>query len=82
MTLSGLRTKDVINVCDGTRLGKIMDIEFDPQSGRITALVVPAGFDLLVLLRGEKKGLAIPWDQICCIGDDLVIVRFDSAQSE
>lgn len=76
MSLSELKAKDVINVCDGSRLGRVMDIEFDEQSGEVTALVVPGSFDLLALLRGERKGLAIPWSQICCIGDDVILVRF------
>ena len=54
-----------------------MDIEFDAQTGCVTALVVPGKFDFFALLRGEKKGLAIAWPQICCIGDDVILVRID-----
>ena len=78
MSLSELRTKDVVNTLDGKRLGKVMDIEFDECSGHVEALVVPGGFDFLALLRGEKKGLVIPWPQICRIGDDVILVRFDA----
>ena len=41
MSLSELRTKDVVNTLDGKRLGKVMDIEFDECSGHVEALVVP-----------------------------------------
>lgn len=41
MTLSELRTKEVINVQDGKRLGRVMDIEFCTVDSRVTGLVVP-----------------------------------------
>ena len=42
MTLAELRTKEVIDVHDGKRLGRVMDIEFCTADSRVTALVVPA----------------------------------------
>jgi len=74
MTLSELRTKEVIDVQDGKRLGRVMDLEFCPTDSRITALVVPADTSFLQTLRGEKCGLTIPWDSIRCIGDDVILV--------
>ena len=74
MTLSELRTKEVIDVQDGKRLGRVMDIEFCAESSRVTALVVPADTSFLQSLRGEKCGLVIPWDRICRIGDDVILV--------
>lgn len=78
MSLSELKEKDVVNIENGMRVGKVMDIEFDTTTGCVEALVVPGGFDFLALLRGEKKGLVIPWPQICRIGDDVILVRFDA----
>lgn len=40
MTLAELRTKEVIDVHDGKRLGRVMDIEFCTADSRVTALVV------------------------------------------
>jgi len=74
MTLSELRTKEVIDVQDGKRLGRVMDLEFCPSDSRITALVVPAETSFLQSLRGEKCGLVIPWDHIRRIGDDVILV--------
>ena len=61
MTLAELRTKEVIDVHDGKRLGRVMDIEFCTADSRVTALVVPAETSFLQSLRGEKCGLVIPW---------------------
>lgn len=76
MSLSELKTKDVVNVCNGRRLGKVMDIEFNVETGNIVAIVVPGEFDLITMLRGEKRGIVIPWHQICCFGNDIVLVQF------
>ena len=70
MTLAELRTKEVIDVQDGRRLGKVMDLEFSVEDSRITALVVPSETSFLQSLRGEKCGLVIPWEDVRRIGDD------------
>ena len=58
MTLSELKSKDVVNTLDG----------------RVTAMVVPGEFNLWDMLRGEKCGIVIPWGNICKIGDDVILV--------
>ena len=77
MSLSELRTKDVVNTLDGRRLGKVMDIEFDEQSGQVEALVVPGEFKMTSMLRGEKCGIVIPWEHICKIGENVILVDLD-----
>ena len=77
MTLSELREKQVINPRDGRSLGRVMDIELCLCDGRITAIVVPGGlrpFTLGHLIRGEQSGIVIPWEMICKIGDDVILV--------
>jgi len=75
MSLTELRSKDVINVDTGKKLGKVMDIEFDAQSGCVQAIAVPGEFRLSCAIRGEKSGLVIPWERIVRIGDDVILVR-------
>ena len=77
MSLSELRTKDVISTLDGRRLGKVMDIEFDPCRGCVSALVVPGQFKAAQALRGDKTGLVIPWARICKIGENVILVQLD-----
>ena len=77
MTLSELREKQVINTRDGRSLGRVMDIELCLCDGGITAIVVPGGlrpFSLGHLIRGEQSGIVIPWEMICKIGDDVILV--------
>lgn len=77
MSLSELKQKDVINTRTGQSLGKPMDLEFCAVDGRITALVVPGEFSLMHMIRGEKCGVVIPWESICKIGDDVILVDID-----
>ena len=42
MRFSELHCREVINLCDGARMGEVSDLLFDPVCGQITALVVPA----------------------------------------
>ena len=68
-----LREKEVINVCDGSRLGCPADFEFNVDQGIITALIVPRPSGFLGLSRAND--LIIPWENIECIGTDTILVR-------
>ncbi len=75
--IAELRMKEVINLCDGTRLGYIGDVEIDLKCGRVCAIVVPApGFFFGLFGRGEDY--VIPWEAIDKIGDDIVLVRWET----
>jgi YlmC/YmxH family sporulation protein len=72
--LSELQLKEVIVIEDGRRLGNISDLEINPNTGRIEAIV---------LVIKDKKGnffskmdeLIIPWKHIIRIGSDVILVR-------
>ena len=82
MSLSELRTKDVVNTLNGKRLGKVMDIEFDERMGQVEALVVPGEFKVGSMLRGEKCGIVIPWQRICKIGENVILVELEPGDME
>ena len=68
-----LRCKEVINICDGCRLGYVGDVECQLPEGQMTALIVPGPCRFLGLF-GREDDYVIPW--LCCkrIGDDLILV--------
>lgn len=68
---SELKEKDVINVCDGRRLGNIVDIEIDTCQGNICAIIVAENCGLFGKPIG---GVKIPWCKIQRIGSDAVLV--------
>ena len=68
-----LRDKDVINVCDGNRLGQVADFEIDPSCGRICALIVSP--DTISGMLFSKNRIRVPWDRIVRIGKDAVLVE-------
>ncbi len=74
---SDFRTKEVINVRDGRRLGNIVDMEFNLSEGRITAIVVPGASRFLGLLK-EEDDVVITWEKIKKIGDDVILVDVES----
>lgn len=74
MTFTDLKQKDVVNVRDGKRLGKPIDLVLN-ESACVAALVVPAPGGILNLLKQEKEGCLIPWERILRIGDDVILVE-------
>lgn len=73
MSFSELKQKDVINVCDGKRLGKPIDVMFT-EGACIDAIVVPDSFSFLGCLSRNKNGIEIPWEKVRRIGDDVILV--------
>jgi len=71
---SDLRTREVVNVIDGKRLGTITDLEIDLSAGRVLAIVVP-GEGRLFGLFGREEDYVIPWERIRKIGADVILVE-------
>ena len=73
-----LRKKEIINLCDGARLGCACDFEFEVCSAQITGIVLRNENGFLGLGSGER--VVIPWCKIECIGEDTILVRFQSEE--
>ena len=67
--------KEVINIYDGKRLGFVQDVCADLDTGRITSIIVPGGTNRLMNLFSNSNDIIIPWEQIKCIGEDLILVE-------
>lgn len=74
--ITDLRCKEVINLCDGCRMGYVGDVEVDTLCGRVVALVVPGRCRFFGLF-GREEDHVIPWECIDRIGDDIILVRHD-----
>ena len=70
---SDLHCKEVICVCDGRRLGFISDARIELPEGNVIAIIVP-GPCRFFGLWGRKDDYVIPWNCICRMGPDIVLV--------
>lgn len=76
-TFTELRTREVINTDTGARIGYIDDLEIDPGSGKINALVI-FGRPRLFGLLGKDDDVIISCEDIVKIGTDTVLVTISS----
>ena len=77
MSFSEIRRKDVINICDGRKLGRPIDLLLN-DSACAEAIVVPGrSGGILALFRQDREGLVIEWDRVRRIGDDVILVEVD-----
>ena len=67
--------KEVINICDAKRLGYVQDVCADLDTGRITSIIVPGASNKLLNIFSQANDIVIPWQNIKCIGDDLILVE-------
>lgn len=68
-----LRQLEIVNLCDGSRLGYASDFEFDCEDARILALVIRESCGFFGF--GKSEDLVIPWNMIECIGEDTILVK-------
>ena len=73
-----LRRLEIINLCDGARLGYATDFEFDREDAKILALVI-AGCNGIFGI-GREDDIVIPWHKVECLGEDTSLVRLSSAE--
>ena len=72
--------KEVVNIVDGKRLGFVQDVTADFESGVITSIIVPGNSKLLNLFAGNND-IVIPWQDIKCIGEDIILVEINKEYS-
>ena len=68
-----LRGKEVVNLQNGARMGKLIDMIIDSSGKNVLGLVVPG------VRRLFKSGedIFIPWCNISKIGNDVILVSLD-----
>lgn len=78
ITTTDLFCMEVINLCDGGKLGYPSALELCAEDGRVTALIIPreSGFWGL----GKTEQYRIPWCRIECIGEDTVLVKLTASE--
>ncbi len=75
--ITDMHSKEVINVCDGHRLGCVDDVEVDTCTAQLVAIVIrgrPKCFGLM----GHEEDITICWREIEVIGEETILVRRES----
>lgn len=72
MRLSDLQSKDIVNIIDGKKVGKIIDVVIDDR-GNMLSLVIQRTKMFRILPNGNE--VEVKWDQIKKIGEDVILVN-------
>ena len=54
--------------------GYVQDVTADLESGVITSIIVPGSSSRMSFFIGNNE-IVIPWNQIKCIGEDIILVE-------
>lgn len=75
MHLSELQSKDIVNIIDGKKIGKIIDVVVN--DGKIYNLIIePKRFFLNIFKRNDE--VSIKWEAIEKIGEDVILIKLDN----
>ena len=66
--------KEVININNAQRLGFVQDVNAELVSGIITSIVVPGSSKFFNIFSSDHE-IVIPWSNIKCIGEDIILVE-------
>lgn len=77
MLLGELQSKDVINVVDGTKMGRINNMEIDITTGKIISIIVQTNTRFMNFFTGNNN-VVIPWNQIVKVGGEVIIVNYSN----
>lgn len=72
--ITDMHDKEVINVCDGTRLGCVDDVEVDTCTAQLVAIVIH-GRSKCMGLMGHEEDIVIGWKEIEVIGEETILVN-------
>ena len=72
--ITDMHDKEVINVCDGTRIGCVDDVEVDTCTAQLVSIIVHGRPKCMGLL-GHDEDIVISWKEIEVIGDETILVN-------
>ncbi len=75
LSYSELRAKEVVNLQNGARMGKIIDMIIDSNGKNVLGVVVPG----VKKLFKPGEDIFIPWCNISKIGSDVILVSLNMA---
>lgn len=73
MKLSELQKKDIVNIKDGKKIGKIIDVYFDESSGYMIKFVIEKTHFVRNIFSSTDE-IVIKFSQIKKMGEDVILI--------
>ena len=73
MRLSDLQSKDVVDMHSGEKIGNVIDVLIDNETGNITKLIIYGKRGIFNILKQEE--MSILWNDIKKIGSDVILIK-------
>lgn len=73
MLLSELQRKDIININNGKKIGRIIDAEIDSTNGNLKSFVIEQSKYIKSMFRSDND-IKINYNQIKKMGQDVILV--------
>lgn len=73
-SLEKIRTREVIDILTGERLGYVDDIEMDLETSQVNSLII-YGRERLFGLLGREEDIVIQCSEIQVIGEDVMLIK-------
>ena len=71
ITFSLVKSKEIVNVFDGKRLGRAIDVVFNRTGGKVLGIIVPTPKKMFK----KSEDIFIPLELIKKIGEDVILVK-------
>ena len=75
MLFSEMQEKDIINLTDGNKIGKLKDLDINIENGKIISVNIVTNSRLRSFFSGEDI-VTIPWENIVQFGSEVIIVNY------
>jgi len=79
--LSDLMEKEIINICDGSRLGYIEDVILNIKEGNVCSFIISNKKQCFCFFEKKEEELKISLNNIVRIGDDIILVEIKLPQN-
>lgn len=80
MRMCELVGKEIVNICNGSRLGVVgdSDMTINIDSGEIQSIILPRKSNFINLWV-DRQHLVIPWEAVRKVGSEVIIVELDQS---
>ncbi len=72
-TFCALREKEVVNIADGKKLGRVVDMGFN-CAGKIAGIILPTDKKFFKNITSSDN-IFVPWRNVLKIGNDVILVE-------